>query len=115
MLKNGHLRSRIQTPEADGQSQSVQRRATWKCIDDLLFRTIFPQDYALQFSPTPYRMVPTIFTFCEQFISLHFPDAQVGQVGFFFAASEWRNLQFAFRQPLVTKNLQSSHGRSILP
>ena len=55
------------------------------------------------------------FTFCEQFMSLHFPDAQLGQVGFFFAASEWRNLQFAFRQPLVTKNLQSSHGRSILP
>ena len=54
-------------------------------------------------------------TFRGQLISLHFPDAQLGQVGFFFAASEWRNLQFAFRQPLVTKNLQSSHGRSILP
>jgi len=56
----------------------------------------------------------SIACFCEQFMSLHFPDAQLGQVGFFFAASEWRNLQFAFRQPLVTKNLQSSHGRSIL-
>ena len=32
----------------------LQRRAIWKCMEDLLFRTIFPQDYAFQFSPTPY-------------------------------------------------------------
>ena len=26
----------------------------FKCMEDLLIRTIFPQDYAFQFSPTLY-------------------------------------------------------------
>ena len=89
-----------------GTSRSRELKSTWGCPN---------VDSMLKIGLADWWKIRDTRTFRGQVISLHFPDAQLGHVGFFFAASEWRNLQFAFRQPLVTKNLQSSHGRSILP
>ena len=32
----------------------LQGRAIWQCMEDLLFRAIFPENYAFQFSSTLY-------------------------------------------------------------
>ena len=43
---NGNFITLMQSEEG------IHGRAIWKCMEDLLIRTIFPQNYAFQFSST---------------------------------------------------------------